>query len=226
MPSANETDYEKKTLRATVATEWATVVGLLISIAGLVVMARNKPVSPPASGGTTPVPARLVDPGDSVLLLGDSIGVGIENPLASLLAQYGAKFSSDVEIGRTIAGVASHLSPLMAYNKVTVLSVGSNDAVLQDPYAEAQALDHLLDLLRSNGGKVYWFLPPSFLYGQLTGAQQKVANLLQSRGVKLLHLAGPQPSVSSDPQHLHPTVAGYKTLASQVFDALTTRNVT
>ncbi|MCC6596905.1 MAG: hypothetical protein IT477_10395 [Rhodanobacteraceae bacterium] len=166
------------------------------------------------------VPAqRKINPGDHVLLVGDSIGQGIEKPLAEKLGVFGAHLTSLVSQGATASTWASKVNSGDAGFDLILLSLGSNDAA-GNPSAQAGALDKLLEVLRSRGAPVYWIRPPSFRREGLTNKQETWRQMLEDRGVPELELLGAQPDTSSDPQHIHLTPNGYNVMAAQVADAL------
>lgn len=166
-------------------------------------------------------PRRLLRPGDSFLLIGDSISVGLQPYLAKLSENYGSYMDSLVKVGTTVTYWNNHVQPSDSGYDLILISLGSND-VVGDPHAEAEAMNSLVDLLQSRGASVYWILPPSFRRDHFTKKQQDFADMLAERGVFELIVDGPQQSVASDPMHLHLTPDGYRTYAAQIFDSITT----
>jgi lysophospholipase L1-like esterase len=175
---------------------------------------------PAKDNGLLPAPPRLLDPGDSLLLLGDSIGVGIQHPLNDLSVAYGTVMTSHTKVGTTITYWSQRVDDSWGAYKVVLLSLGSNDAVSR-PEAQEAALANLLEHLRVYGADVLWLRPPSFIPGLLKPGQLAVEKLFADAGVPALELHGPRVSVAGDPQKLHPSPKGYATLAAQAFDALT-----
>jgi len=167
------------------------------------------------------VPQRMIRPGDSFLLIGDSIGVGLQDPLAKKSEQYGSYLDTLVKIGSTVSYWSSQVDERDAGYDLILLSLGSND-VVGDPTLEAAAMDRLIATLSSRGAPVYWIVPPSFRLGHFTTKQQIFADMLADRGVFPLPIDGPQQSVASDPMKLHLTPDGYRTYAAQVFEAIST----
>lgn len=163
---------------------------------------------------------RLLRPGDSFILIGDSIGVGLQDHLSKLSHDYGSSFDSLVKIGTTVTYWNQHVDARDAGYDLILLSLGSND-VVGDPTQQAQAMNELIDKLTARGAPVYWIVPPSFRIGHFKPRQQIFADMLADRGVFPLQVDGPQQSVASDPMHLHLTPQGYRTYAAQIFDAIT-----
>lgn len=168
-----------------------------------------------------PPPKKMLEQGASFLLLGDSIGVGLQKPMAKLSEAYGSYMDSETEIGTSVTYWANHITNSEAGFDLTLLSLGSND-VVGDPAHEAAAMDSLIGTLQSRGATVAWIVPPSFRLGNFTPKQELFAQMLADRGVFPIPIEGPQPSVAEDPMHLHPTPAGYAAYAAQIFTSITT----
>jgi lysophospholipase L1-like esterase len=161
-----------------------------------------------------------LNPGDHILLLGDSIGEGIQMPLNQRIDDYGAKLTSLVKRGASAAYWADKITDADGAYEVVITTLGTND-IAGSYEQEGPALDRLLGHLESHGAPVYWVIPPAFRIGNFTERQAGWANMLTERGVRILDLQGPQPSTASDPMRVHLTPDGYKTLAAQIVDALT-----
>jgi len=189
-------------------------IGLLLSGIGVLISAFSlrQPKAPPAP------PARIVDPGDHVLLFGDSIAEGIGPPLAHLFADNGVTFAVVAHRGDSVRALSQKASHDLSAFKVVLLSAGSND--LGQATLEAPALGHLLAVLRQQGALVMWVVPPSFHFEGLTAAQGQVVKLFQEAGVPLVPIKGPPVDTSFDGVHTDP--AGYRQLAAQIYDALIT----
>lgn len=170
-----------------------------------------------------PSVGRILNPGEHVLLVGDSIGEGLEKPLEKRLQTYGATLTAHTQRGATAKTWASKLEDHDGGYDVILLSLGTNDAA-GVPALQGPALDEMLAKLRSRGAKVYWIWPPSFRYEGLSDTEEEFRQMMEERGVPPLELLGPQPDTSQDPMHVHPTPQGYDHLAAQVFDALTRWN--
>jgi lysophospholipase L1-like esterase len=179
-----------------------------------------------AAPSTPAGPAPIVQPGDAVLLVGDSIGVGLASPLKSALAASNVTLDTDVAVGRSITTQAADgYVPQGAY-KVILLSLGSNDTAAKG--TEQATLQRYVTWLQDYlvpGGKILWVLPPSFT-GTLTAAQQAVLSEFQAVNIPAVPIQGSLPSVASDTaMHLHPTPQGYQTYAKQIAQAIVTPNL-
>lgn len=204
------------------AYQWgALIIGAIgVGITGWSLLHRGKSGSSDGEKVETP-PDRWLQPGQSFLLLGDSIGVGIQKPLNERSEAYGTKMTTRLKIGSTASYWNNVVEDGDAGYPIIVLSLGSNDAAMANPESEAAAMDSLIAKLSDRGAHILWFPPPSFHADALKPNQQKFQQMLMDRGVIPLDLLGPQPSVASDPMKLHLTPDGYRVLASQIFDALT-----
>lgn len=215
------------TQQAPQKTDWMGVIGTATGVVGVSIMVYTTFLSGKGGGDeseTAEVPTkpdRWLDPGQSVLLLGDSIAEGIDTPFRNLVMQYGSPIDSLIKRGSTASYWSSRVTEADAGHHLIVLSLGSNDVALFDLNSEAAAMDTLISKLSQRGAYILWFPPPSFREGAFTERQQQFAEMLRVRGVIPLVLLGPQPSTADDPMHLHLTPNGYKTLAAQIFDALT-----
>lgn len=179
---------------------YLSIAGLVLTIFGLVQSSR-----------AAKAPAPLLQEGEPVLLLGDSIGVGLEAPLRAALLPRGHHLYASVERGRSITAQAAHGLPAMdPIAEVALLSLGSNDP---NPDSEESALQSLKAKLEGLGMRVYWIVPPVFAKG--TPAQLRAENLFVRTGIPPIETAT-LPSVNSDPLGVHPTPAGYADYAAQI----------
>lgn len=162
--------------------------------------------------------------GSSVLLLGDSLGVGISAPLREQLETAGLSLASQPHVGWTARQTNNLLtsSPELAADAV-VYSLGSNDAALFDPSSEADAIASLVDTARARGARrIVWIVPPNFGLSApptpATSAKQQAFAALWPSDVE--RLQGPTAQLGSDGIHLPPT--GYRALAESVAALLLT----
>lgn len=172
------------------------------------------------SSDSAPPPPRLLDPGEHVLLVGDSIAEGLAAPLEHLLSLYGSPLVTIAHRGDSITALANKAGRDWSAFRVIVLSAGSND--LPQGAREGPALQRLLGILRQQGAMVLWLVPPSFHGEALTPQQAAVDDLFHAAGVPLVPIQGPPVRTDLDPMGIHPDPAGYRQLAAQILDALTT----
>ncbi len=164
------------------------------------------------AAAAAPAPA-LLAPGAAALLLGDSIGQGLEAPLRAALLPSGHGLYASVERGRSITAQNAHALPETSNLGVTValLSLGSNDT--NNPDGEEPALRALVAKLQERGLAVYWIVPPAWSQG--LPKQEAVTRLFERVGVPTLRVAI-LPSVDADPSKIHPTADGYREYAGEI----------
>ena len=134
---------------------------------GAVVLATRKD----GGGGASQGGIRLVPSGGKVVLVGDSIGVGLAKPLGVLLQQAGVLLvTADqgvplVVTGKTVKGLLpllkTHAGVFQGASSV-LLSFGSNDAAMADPGKEVPEVEDMVSLVTSGGGQAVWIVPPSY----------------------------------------------------------------
>jgi len=166
-------------------------------------------------------PHRLVEPGAHVLLIGDSLGEGLEKPLTTSLAAHGAQLHAMVKRGATAAYWAAHTDDRDGGYDHVLLSLGTNDARRFDVEDERDDLARLVGHLRSRGSEISWLMPPSFKEGALREKEQRFADMLAELRVAPLDTYGPQQDVSQDPERVHLTPNGYAAWAGQIVESLT-----
>ncbi len=165
---------------------------------------------------------RKVASGGAVVLLGDSIGVGISGPLAQALAAKSITLVSDAHLGWNARQVASSLLGSDLAGQAFVVSLGSNDAALADPTIEADAVNAIVAAAFARGAsRVLWIVPPNFSVASppapaTTAKQQAFAALWSDRRIE--KIAAPPDMLGPDGIHLPPT--GYADLAARVAAAL------
>jgi lysophospholipase L1-like esterase len=155
----------------------------------------------------------------SVLLLGDSLGVGIAPHLAPLVRS--GRFEARVKVGRTTKGAVSALQGDEKTYDAVLVSLGSNDALI-DPSTFADSIAKLVEGVRSDTNQLFWVVPPGFTYGTSkspSGVEAFTAAMLAA-GFDSQHLSSPVPPAPDDPMHLHLAPSGYKAFAKSIADGL------
>lgn len=192
---------------------WAAVVGIGAVIAGVIIL-RNDESAP-------------VHAGQRVVLLGDSIGVGVAHPLELSLVDAGVGFASQATTGWTLTKMLAAYQASDATADVVVISAGSNDAALADPSKEADVAKALVQLGFARGARrVLWVTPPNFQIDPppppATKAKQEAFHDIMDASSPRLEVVVPSGEVvrqlGQDRIHLPP--AGYHALATEVADAL------
>jgi len=186
-----------------------------LAVLGIILVTQSSAANEDASPDTVPSPKQ--NPYATVLLLGDSIGVGLSKHLQPLVP---GTFEARVKTGRTTQGAVSALQGDEASFDVVLLSLGSNDALL-DPAAFPSALQALLQAVRSGTNAVYWLEPPGFTYNttKSPAGAAAFAQAMHDAGVTML-AASPVPPAPDDPMHLHLGPSGYDAFAHAIATAL------
>lgn len=173
---------------------------------------------------TKPAP---VEPGQRVVLLGDSIGVGFGGPLHAQMQDAGVDFASQATVGWTLRKALQAYEASDAGAEVVVLSLGSNDAALADPASEAGDAQQLVDLAWARGAKrVVWVTPPNFQIDPppppATKAKQEAFHDILVATSPRLEVLVPSDDVLRQlgQDRIHLTPHGYQVLASQVAGVL------
>lgn len=171
----------------------------------------------PLKGGlmpTTPArPARL-------LLVGDSLAVGLRAPLAALAASAGVPFEGHGVVSTRIDQWATDakLDQYLATFKPThvLVSLGTNDEKVGTGWAakEAPKLHALLDKIAKSGAEVLWIGPPTLPFTRV-GVSDMV------RGLVPKYFPSELLQIERSPDQLHPTAAGYSSWAAQIWKWVT-----
>ena len=159
--------------------------------------------------------------GDRILLIGDSMGVGLAPHLAGLARDEGIEFRSIAVGGTTIrdwtAGsqAAALRGALAAFDPTVVLvSLGTNDEYLSEA-SLAEEHEHLEALLDELGGlAVAWIGPPSLPLKDDGDARAMI------RETSVPYFASDRLDIPRSPDQLHPTVAGYGAWAGMLWSWL------
>jgi len=174
----------------------------------------------PAPGG-----AGGLQPGEGVILVGDSLGVGLVDlgHIAALIPQN--PFVSVVTTGHNAHQTLSDLQASSAAGGVALISLGTNDAALFDTASMAPYVTQLVQLLRDRGARrVLWIVPPNYAITNppspaTPGKQATFRSMMEGAGVEVLE---PPPDVVAkiavDRMHLPPS--GYQALAEAAIGAV------
>lgn len=151
-----------------------------------------------------------------LMLVGDSMAVGLTPPLRQLAAQADVPFRSLAEVGTKIdqwAGRHALAEALATFEPtLTVVVLGTNDAYLQGDAAERQRapLRRLLEQLRAAGSEVVWVTPPTLpTQGPYPHRRDNGLRRLLAEEVPESHtFPSERHLIPRAPDRLHPTVRG------------------
>jgi len=184
---------------------------------GLVVVANSQKqtiLQAPSSPTKTPTSTKKrVFPGARMLLLGDSLAVGLKAPMGQLANDFGVSFRARGVVGSRIADWAKSTSvdEEMAFGPtIVMLSIGTNDMKMLSPVSEKKDLGILLSKLGSGGADVVIIGPPKMPF-----PDNGVRQMLASSGATVF------PSdaliIPRGPDKIHPTAKGYSGWAGAIW---------
>ncbi len=169
-------------------------------------------------------------PGDRVLLLGDSLAVGLSVPFGSLCKDHGIAFQSLAIVGTRIdqwASSADLARTLETFRPtVIVVSLGTNDAYMKGPpdpgQRQAPHLDKLLTLLEAAHPRaIVWLQPPSL--PPAATALSSIRQLIDTvrRRSHAFIFQSQKLALPRGPDGIHPVASGYAQWAGAIWQWLT-----
>jgi lysophospholipase L1-like esterase len=200
-------------------------------VTGALVVARGARKQPSSLPLTPPTP--VLNIGDTVLLVGDSIGVGIGPALKPLLAQHGVSLVSYAHQGDAAGATANLIlqNGVPQRQRMMIASLGSNDAA-----GNANSPINALRMIRSKAVRIdgpsgqqplpvplWWLEPPSFqLPASKVPSPANVSKQKQFRDAidsssfdaSVAPDSDVMAQIAGDRIHLTPT--GYKLYAEQI----------
>lgn len=194
---------------------WAGL-GLAAGVGVVVYASSSSTGDAPATGpGDKPAPLpkrrRLVE-GDRLLLVGDSLAVGLTAPLKQLATASGVKFAAQAKEGTTVAFWSGADFP---ESDTVLVSLGTNDMKLLDPLAERPKLDVLLAKLGKLSKRVIWVLPPPMPFPD-KGVLGMIDDAAKVAKIALV----PSLDVDRGPDKIHPTGRGYAAWAGFIWNLI------
>ncbi len=172
----------------------------------------------------------LIKKGDRILLVGDSLSVGLKFPMAALAKEAGYEFKHLGKEGTAMnawAADTSHGSSLNAELSgwkptIVLVSLGTNDEAIKkyNPSADVVTqqspyLPKLLAKIRASGATVLWIGPPanSFMSPELR-------KLIRSSVGSDHYFNSESYNIPKQPDAIHPTVKGYSAWAGVIWSWL------
>jgi len=146
-----------------------------------------------------------------VLLVGDSLAVGLTAPLRADLTRAGARFHAESQGGSSAALWRSRLPALVAahHPDLVLVSVGANDCRREDSPACVAFRDRTRDLVaiaEGAGARMLFLLPDWLTWSSV------IADALDESAAAMY----PAVPVPVQPDRVHPTAAGYRAWAGDI----------
>ena len=186
------------------------------AVAGLLVLLRSATSGnggpPPDDSG--PVAGKV----DRVLLVGDSLAVGINGPMKQLAAASGIEYQGKGVTGSRIDQWAKTLldEQLGFEPTIVLVSLGTNDMKMSDPVVQQSGhVQTILQKARDKGAQVVWIVPPTMPFPD-KGVRQMILDAQPDGVVRADYLELPRAA-----DQIHMTPSGYSTFAEAVWTCLT-----
>ena len=190
------------------SSNYAWIFGGLLAVAGVGILRTLKP------GCVSPIV-----PGGRVLLVGDSLGVGMDRYFATLAKEAGMDYASNVQGSTTTAFWAKDQGPVAAsvasFNPtLTLISLGTNDTKTNYTLEQLDGhIRHLISIVSTRGGVPVWILQPSLPF-----ADRGFTQLVRDTGIRVFESS--RIDIPRGPDGIHATGLGYAGWAGAVWQDL------
>lgn len=201
-----------------VARGWlGALVGACVgSIGGAITAIVSVPDCPPASR--------------PVLLIGDSLAVGLAPRLQKLAASCSVPFGADAQVGSHVTewGAARFDAALARLGAggvvggVVLVSLGGNDYQHADPAKVADAIAGLVAQIKDAGARPRWIAPPRLPFEDRAGVVALWRYELGGAAPWRDYYPTSDVDVAIGPDGIHPTARGYDELGRSVWKWLAT----
>lgn len=170
--------------------------------------------------------------GDRILLIGDSLAVGLSTPLRALAKDHNVPFQALGVVGTRIDQWAKSepLRLLLETFKPTIVlvSLGTNDAYMRPPpdvgVRQAPFLDELLKKIEAVGPRaIVWIMPPKLPVAALSlpSVRALIETAKQALGKPRIALfPSERLTIPRGPDEIHPVVSGYAAWAGALWQWL------
>ena len=161
--------------------------------------------------------SKKVSSGETVLLIGDSLAVGLNPKLKALATASGCSFKAFAETSTTMSRWL-HDSEVQAYMtaskpSLVLVCLGTNDS--KASFTDAQLAKYIADMrdwVTSMGARLVWILPPHLPF------PDRVSQLVIAAGIDTFYSAGLSLGQSDG---IHPSGNGYMLWAGAIWSELT-----
>lgn len=179
---------------------------------------KTAPAAPPAK--QPPVWPPCPPEGTRLLLVGDSLSVGLAPRLKAAAQGCGTHFDADDRGGTNIAGWSKWIvGDLAKYQPTAVLvSVGGNDFYREDTQKLRSQIDEFVAAVRGSGARLLYISPPAFTaLTDKAGVRQMWAQTWAQAPQFDMFLTE-QIDIPLSGDGIHPTGAGYDMLAQLLWE--------
>lgn len=153
-----------------------------------------------------------------LLVVGDSLAVGLGPWLKAMALQSGFEYAAvDARVGTRADQWDAKVPGLLALHRPTLVlvSLGTNDAAMDDPTVNRQRFQNVVDAVRATGARPVWVGMPS-LPQRLKA--DLVRQMIQATGVD--YFDSRTVSFERTADGIHATPAGYSVWAKAIWDAV------
>ena len=194
---------------------------LLLAGLGLFALASSKKKTRPAPERPEPMVRECPTPPTRVLLIGDSLAVGLGPVMDELADNCGTPFAHRAFIGAHVT--QWHASPRLAdafssvAPTVVLVSLGGNDFQRSDPDNVRAAIDALVDRIVAQGARPLWISPPTMPFSDRIGVREMWRSALR-RHPGAAWFPTEELEIARAPDRIHPTPPAYKTLGRLIWN--------
>lgn len=164
----------------------------------------------------------ILNRGEKIWLIGDSLGVGLLQPLGEIAQAHGFTLAGEPVGGTTVGYWDAHPIDMAKQwgASVVVVVLGTNDAAATEQYRDTVASKsaHLVARLHSSGMRVCWVGPGSD-FKFLEGGREVQTMVASSSGAEMV-LDPTVQKFQKQPDNVHPTTSGYANMAQWIWNRL------
>ncbi len=195
---------------------------LLLLSSGSSASSSSSAAPPPPPPGPPPKCPRV---GTRVLLIGDSLAVGLKAPLGDLARACATPFVGRSFIGAHVTqwdGRDARLGQALSANAPTValISLGANDFGRTDPDNVVTSIARMVAALRAAGVTPLWMNPPAMPFADPNDVRGTWRAAIGDSGAVF---DAERLEVPRAPDGIHPTIGGYNQLARAFWAWLSAR---
>jgi lysophospholipase L1-like esterase len=187
---------------------------------GALVLGGKKGKARTVTSSTPSGPGKLSRADAHVLLLGDSLAVGLAPELAKLAKRDSVDFAAEPKGGTSVCQWVEDswlLPPLKKHNaNLLLLSLSANDYQRNDPEHVRASINELVRKAQGYGVRVRWIAPPRMPFRDPNDVRQMWVDALGSEP----WFDGEELDIPRGPDHIHPTGPGYAAFALAVWSWL------